>query len=93
MTGPTFICIGAIKSGTTWLHYTLQQHPGVWLPPLKELRYFNEPEYNLSGRLFGKDKKRYEYWRIQVRNFSAPQTGLATSWLFYVAPELFFASS
>lgn len=69
MARPTFICIGAIKSGTTWLHYNLQQHPGVWLPPIKELRYFNEPEYNLLERLFGRNKKRYEYWRMQVRNF------------------------
>lgn len=64
-----FICIGAIKSGTTWLHYNLQKHPEIWLPPIKELRYFNEPEYNLSGRLFGRDRKRYEYWRMQVRLF------------------------
>lgn len=64
-----FICIGAIKSGTTWLHYNLQNHPEIWLPPIKELRYFNEPEYNLGARLFGRDKKRYEYWRMQVRQF------------------------
>lgn len=69
MACPDFICIGAIKSGTTWLHYNLQQHPEVWLPPIKELRYFNEPEYNLPGRLFGKDKKRYEYWRMQMKIF------------------------
>ena len=66
---PDFICIGAIKSGTTWLHHNLQQHPEIWLPPIKELRYFNEPEYNLMGRLFGRDQKRYEYWRMQVRFF------------------------
>ncbi|MGF1538239.1 MAG: sulfotransferase, partial [Elainellaceae cyanobacterium] len=69
MPRPDFICIGAIKSGTTWLHYNLQSHPEIWLPHIKELRYFNEPEYNILGRLFGKNKKRYEYWRMQVHFF------------------------
>jgi hypothetical protein len=38
---PDFLCIGAQKAGTTWLHTMLEQHPDVWLPPLKELHYFN----------------------------------------------------
>jgi len=41
---PNFLCIGAQRSGTTWLHYNLQQHPEIWLPPLKELHYFDEVE-------------------------------------------------
>lgn len=69
MKGPDFLCIGAIKSGTTWLYENLRRHPDVWLPPIKELRYFNEPEYNLRARLFGEeDAKRYEYWRTQLRS-------------------------
>ena len=39
--GPDFLCIGAMKAGTTWLHGNLAEHRGFWLPPLKELRYFN----------------------------------------------------
>jgi len=38
---PDFICIGAQKAGTTWLHQKLGQHPDVWLPPLKEIHYFD----------------------------------------------------
>ena len=41
---PHFICIGAQKSGTTWLYYNLKDHPQIWLPPLKELRYFRIKE-------------------------------------------------
>lgn len=38
---PDFLCIGAKKAGTTWLHFNLRQHPAVWMPPVKELRYFD----------------------------------------------------
>jgi hypothetical protein len=38
---PHFLCIGAHKSGTTWLYQNLRQHPAVWLPPIKELHYFD----------------------------------------------------
>ncbi len=37
---PDFLCIGAQKAGTTWLYHNLAQHPGIWMPPLKELFYF-----------------------------------------------------
>lgn len=37
---PSFLCIGAQKAGTTWLHANLETHPGVWLPPVKEIHYF-----------------------------------------------------
>ena len=40
---PDFLCIGAQKSGTTWLYHNLKQHPQVWLPPVKELHYFDHP--------------------------------------------------
>ncbi|WAT18951.1 sulfotransferase [Aurantiacibacter sp. MUD11] len=38
---PDFLVIGAQKAGTTWLHHHLQQHDDVWLPPIKELHYFD----------------------------------------------------
>ncbi len=38
---PDFLCIGAQKAGTTWLNSNLRRHPRIWLPPLKELHYFN----------------------------------------------------
>src|SRR3984957_2732032 len=38
---PDFLCIGAQKAGTTWLHKMLGQHPGAWLPPIKEIHYFD----------------------------------------------------
>ncbi len=38
---PAFLIIGAQKAGTTSLHHVLSQHPSVWLPPIKELHYFD----------------------------------------------------
>lgn len=37
---PTFVGIGAQKSGTTTLHDILRQHPGVFLPKVKETKFF-----------------------------------------------------
>lgn len=43
---PNFICIGAQKAGTTWLHYQMTKHPQIWLPPIKELHFFDRDEIN-----------------------------------------------
>jgi hypothetical protein len=39
--GPCFLGIGATRSGTTFLHARLREHPQIWLPPQKEIHYFN----------------------------------------------------
>lgn len=38
---PDFICIGTYKSATTWLFDCLSAHPGVFLPDMKEIHFFN----------------------------------------------------
>jgi Sulfotransferase family len=38
---PQFLCVGAQKAGTTWLDRNLRRHPGLYLPAIKELHYFN----------------------------------------------------
>jgi hypothetical protein len=43
MPGPDFIGVGAQRAGTSWLHAALEGHPSIWLPPLKELHYFDDP--------------------------------------------------
>lgn len=37
---PNFIIIGAGKFGTTSLHYYLQQHPNIYMSPIKETNFF-----------------------------------------------------
>jgi hypothetical protein len=41
MAMPDFIGIGAQKAGTTWLYDMLAQNPSIWLPPLKEVHFFD----------------------------------------------------
>lgn len=36
-----FVCIGAQKSGTTWLARILSSHPELFMSPVKELHYFD----------------------------------------------------
>lgn len=37
---PDFFIVGAPKCGTTSLHHYLRQHPGIFMPAVKELNYF-----------------------------------------------------
>ncbi len=52
---PTFICIGPEKTGTSWLYDNLKAHPQVYLPHIKEIRYFWEkaflPNQDITKRL------------------------------------------
>lgn len=53
MTLPSFVCIGAQKSGTTWIHEALSQNPAVYLPTQrKEVHFFD--------RYFDKNIEWYE---------------------------------
>lgn len=51
---PAFLGIGVLKAGTTWLHHQLTEHPGIWLPPEKEIHYFNFPDVNIWKILTGR---------------------------------------
>ncbi len=39
--GPDFLCIGMPKAGTDWLYDQLDVHPEFWMPPIKELHFFD----------------------------------------------------
>src|SRR4030095_9276961 len=39
---PDFLCVGVHKGGTTWLYQQLDSHPDFWMPPIKELHYFDQ---------------------------------------------------
>src|SRR5216110_527965 len=39
---PDFICVGPQKTGTGWLYQQLAGHPDFWMPPIKELHYFDQ---------------------------------------------------
>ena len=51
MTLPNFLVIGAMKSGTTALYYYFEQHPQIYMSPIKEPNFFcSEGQENLDGR-------------------------------------------
>jgi hypothetical protein len=39
--GPDFIGIGLERAGTSWLFTQIAAHPDIWVPPLKELHFFD----------------------------------------------------
>jgi len=51
--GPDFICVGAQKAGSRWLYDQLAFHPEFWMPPVKELHYFDDarPGFRKATRL------------------------------------------
>jgi hypothetical protein len=38
---PDFLVIAPPKTGTSWLHHNLVRHPGIYIPPAKEVRFFD----------------------------------------------------
>ena len=54
---PNLLCIGAQKAGTSWLFTQLQSHPGIWMPPIKELHYFNH--------LFVPENRKWTKWHLR----------------------------
>jgi hypothetical protein len=55
--GPDFVGVGAPRSGTSWLFEVLSRHPALWLPPVKELHYLDEPV---------RSKRYYAYLRMRL---------------------------
>lgn len=55
MAMPDFVGIGAQKAGTTWLYDMLAQHPSVWLPPMKEVHFFDSLNITPERRAIRED--------------------------------------
>ena len=50
---PNFLCVGAQRAGTTTLHDILVQHPDVYLPAIKETKFFqNNDKYKRGLRFY-----------------------------------------
>jgi hypothetical protein len=69
---PTFLVIGAGRSGTSSLYAYLKQHPEIYMSPVKEPRFFASSEEGV-GKLDGQNKecmRKEEYLKLfnQVSN-------------------------
>ena len=71
---PDFLGIGANRGGSSWLYWMLAHHPEVWVPPLKEIHYFDRP--NLGRRSVGMlDKQALVRMRDYLNGDSFRTTG------------------
>ena len=46
---PDFLCIGAPRSGTSWLFRNLHRHRDIYIPWFKEVHFFDEPVVGEAG--------------------------------------------
>ena len=53
-----FLCVGAAKAGTSWLHRQLSAHPECYFRAIKELHYFDAIE---NGKLSDELKKHRDH--------------------------------
>ena len=54
--GPDFMVVGGQRSGTTWLHHVLRQHPGVYSQPIKEIHYWD----SIDPTHYSSENRRYK---------------------------------
>jgi hypothetical protein len=82
---PNFIVIGAAKAGTTALYWYLEEHPDVFMSPVKETNYFAYGVDERGNLLYGDpDVHRFpvktleEYERLFAGAGGAPAVGEAS---------------
>lgn len=80
MTLPNFLIIGAAKCGTTSLYNYLDQHPGIYMSPVKEPRFFalegEKPDFRGPADRWGINRCRFtdlESYRDLFRGVSDEQ--------------------
>lgn len=71
-----FLCVGAQRSGTSWLSRNLRSHPGIWIPPCKEVHYFTRStRYHSPSHL--------ECRHCVEKFFGRSQSAQTWRWLFF----------
>lgn len=85
--GPDFICVGLQKAGTQWLYDQLQGHPDFWMPPVKELHFFDrdfpDRRVRAGAEAFVADPAKFAANRL--KNGHAPVDDRAAAFLRAVA--------
>ena len=67
MAFPDFYCVGGQKCGTGWLYRNLPLCSGqVWLPPVKELHYFDRIGLPEDVEEEQRERKRRRSWRREI---------------------------
>jgi hypothetical protein len=86
VTGPDFLCIGARKTGTTWLYKFLQVHPDCAMPAIKEINFFNSPLFSSNGTRRPRLERKWAETRKKLD--LPPDSPMPSSWTR--APERWY---
>jgi hypothetical protein len=63
--GPDFMCVGMQKAGTGWLYDQLQHHPDFWMPPIKEIHYFDRPVGDVRNLKALEKRQTAKRWSVE----------------------------
>ena len=88
MTMPNFLIIGAPKAGTSALYHYLQQHPQIYMSPMKETKFFAFEGEQINFQGPGDSTLKYitdiEAYRALFKHVSNEVAiGEATPWYLY----------
>jgi hypothetical protein len=81
---PNFFLVGAPRAGSTSLYHHLDQHPDIFMSPMKEINYFSDemreakfaPELQLQAQHNAESLRRYLDGPLQEKRFG----GVVTDW-------------
>lgn len=69
--GPDFLYLGCAKAGSAWLYEQLSDHPGFWMPPIKELHVLDMLQHGQPPR----GLRRTARDRLEKARKAAQETG------------------
>jgi len=91
--GPQFIIVGAAKSGTTSIFKYLNQHPEIFIPAIKECRFFSQLPRNQRGwgaERFpnGGIREPRQYLELYEKNREQTCGDVSNDYLYYYHPSI-----
>jgi len=83
---PNFFIVGTPKAGTTSLYYYLEEHPDIYMSPIKETNYFSYDEIKSQGLFYNEEHisslKQYQEQFKEVKDEKAIGEA-SVSYLYY----------
>lgn len=64
-----FIGVGMPKCGTTWIAEILAEHPDIFIPPKKEINYFNETYFGVYRKLAYNYNRGFDWYKKQFLGY------------------------
>jgi hypothetical protein len=83
---PNFFIVGTPKAGTTSLYYYLDEHPEIYMSPIKETNYFSQKDIKAQGLYYNEEHiNTPEDYAAQFRDVANEKAigEASVSYLFY----------